>query len=439
MFSTTLVVLLASHVASETQKMSSEMYITSRQGINSMPYNGYVYTQVNNQPGYLATFNSGRKRRYDSQLLTTSRLSQPQEKYGDELAYEDLKRPLKIKRDAEYERLKSLMYYNEPEENLASYSVNNIQSDSQDVRTTPGSSYEMWPYLLANYGNMYYYSDLDGDHDTEVDNAKIKRYAMHEIPVYEHIDDDAPTDIVIKGELPDFPSPHNHKYDPPHIHNHNYDHDEDSFNFNIDAYGFDEGKDKYDSDSHIFDNHGPYSNGDRTKDTGFDKRLLFDNSEIGNKGNNHNKIDYEQADKDYSGRKHYVDRFANKFGGEKHSKDANYRLKTLQDKNEKKKGFHRVYHKDEYKMDKEFYDNNAHLLEEDVKGNSALHNGGSIAALESLAAADVKERKKAYDRAHSAENDAFNNNHKGHKLSSGLNKKYDHYSDHWPHDKKHRK
>lgn len=322
-------------------------------------------------------------------------------------------------------------------------------SDSEDIRTASGSAYEAWPYF-HQYPFEYTHSDID----IEIAKAKDKRYASGDtyrpirdiIPVHEVIEEDTSipyrystpspyADYPLAGEQPFF------SYVIQDYGTTKSPDDDDSFSFNsfVVPHGYEADKHYHDHDNvyyppkeHYYNNghkhHIDATTKNKVKDKGYDKKQAFDKHEKGSNENAKKKAAYEESEKNYNGFKKFSENFANKFGAEENNKDAKYIMKNLQDKAEKKKGFHRVYHKDEYQMDKEFYDNTANLVNAEEKGDSKFKNGGSAGSLESQAVAAIGDRADASHKAGSSSRNKFANSHSGFDGSTGRDKHYDRYN-----------
>ncbi|KAM3962070.1 uncharacterized protein ACR2FA_003751 [Aphomia sociella] len=387
------------------------------------------------------------------------------EKSKADTLYDSKYIPSKIKSDAMYERLKSIMHYNPSADNAIKemgYTGHDYHIDDNDVRTSSRSSYDSWPYY---YHSPYEYEIMKIDSD--IQKAKDKRYAMDAskevIPVYENLEHDIPnqygpplstpryyrelsTDNPMVGEEPFFSFVLNDYYDKNHDDDHlefkgvdwgkDFDHersfpDIDDYvkrNRRLESANQITKRPIYSQSNHI-DDASSLKQGDSATEKGYTKKHQFDKKENGEKSNEQHKKAYEKADHNYKGFKDFVDTFTNKFGAEDHKKDSKYVIKKNQDKGENRKGFRRVYHKDEYQEDNEFFDNNNNSVHADERGSSSIHNGGSEALLQSHAAAAIGNEANASHNAGNTENKKFDNIHKGYGLQNGYNSDFNRYRD----------
>lgn len=298
-----------------------------------------------------------------------------------------------------------------------------FHNDDEDVRTSGRNTYEN--YASFFYHNPYDHSEYDHK-NVDMDKAKDKRYAdisEKVIPVHEHIENETfftpayeastiPNDNPIGGNGPFFSFVLNDYFD--------RNHDEDSLTFK--GLGVDWGKD--------FD-HESYRSAD---DTRRDRRLenyftpanhwmstVAPDSRfpLGNPNNDeyvnsvdqsvtestHNQnfgtVKHKTGDRKFSnyrkndgalehkyeGFKDFLDSFANKFGLAENKGDSNFIRETSNDKGEKKNGFHRIYHKDEFLEDKEFFDRSNSSKKAADKASSNFNFGGTEAILRSQALA----------------------------------------------------
>lgn len=374
--------------------------------------------------------------------------------------------PSKIKSDVEYEKLKSAMHYRPSSDlpyDLAYNDYNNFRVDDDDVKTSSRSPYDGWPYF---YHNLYEYDLNKVNVDNKLQKAIDKRYAgdsgaKHKIiPVYEYQQYDKPynakyietttQDNPISGHDPFFSFVLNDYYEKSG--------DDDALNFKGLEWGqnFDYGHgipiteeittvrprlsrqdipNSYEhSDNHLNNeqhtekyNRHESGFGDSATEKGYKKNHEFVNQEKGNTENSEHQQDYEQNGQNQKHYKDFLDTFANKFGGEKHNKNAKYALERNQDKGEKKKGFRRVYHKDEYQEDNEFYDNinnKAHVHED---AQSSGHSGGSEAFLKSHAAATAGDESNSHSNKGKTHKSHFEKNHSGNDRSEGIDYDYNRY------------
>ncbi|XP_026763744.2 uncharacterized protein LOC113522265 [Galleria mellonella] len=388
------------------------------------------------------------------------------EKAKADAIYDSKYIPAKIKSDAMYERLKSVMYYDPSGDNVINeigYDISNdYHIDDNDVRTSSRNVYDSWPYY---YHSPYEYEIMKVDSD--IQKAKDKRYAVDApkdfIPVYESPEYDIPnqygsslstarynrdlsTDNPIVGNRPFFSFALNDYYDKHQDDDHlefkgldwGKDFDDETLFPDIDEYVKRNRRlensnqatihPAYIQTNHI-ENEGTAQRGKSSTEKGYTKKHKFDKSDKGENSNEHHKKGYEKSNHNYRGFKDFIDTFANRFGAEDHKKDANYIIKKDQDKGENRKGFRRIYHKDEYQEDNEFFDNNRNSAHADEKGSSTLHNGGSEALLQSHAAAAIGNEASASQKAGNTENKKFANSHKGHDFRNGYDSNFNRYRD----------
>ncbi|XP_049885604.1 uncharacterized protein LOC126380315 [Pectinophora gossypiella] len=370
--------------------------------------------------------------------------------------------PSKIKSDALYERLKSLMHYRpSTSEVKTDYSFNPVLDfhhvDDDDIRTSSRVSYESWPY--------FFHTPYEYEHtkiNSDIQKAKDKRFAVdtdHKvIPVHEHHHDmpsyyRPPLTTIHQTTTPDNPISGHQPFFSFVLHDY-FDKkvgDDDPLTFK----GLNLGEDSYyDSKLQVHDDYGkrnrrlhedfPDSDyevldvnydtagldrGESATERGYKKKHGYDQHEKGNSKNNEEKTVTEKSHHKYRGFKDFVDSFANRFGNEDHNRNVQYALKKNQDKGEKRKGFHRVYHKDEYQVDNEFYDNNNISSHGEESGKSALRRGGSEGVLQSHSAAALENEADAYNKAASAHGHNYENNKSGLENVLGLNNDFHRYID----------
>lgn len=506
MFRAVLIFLLLTRVNTEVQSLQQSVYVSRKSRSNSAPVEtGYVYNQVDNHPGTLAMFGNeasdynsfglgqysdyptGGSSKYSKKSMPSSYASMedvrpiimpytesPVSSYHidylkskAEAKFDSHYLPSKMKSDAMYEKLKSIMHYKYPDDGTmdgAYDSMNDYHIDEDDVRTSSRSSYDSWPYF---YHSPYEYEAMKIGSDVE--KAKDKRYIADSnrdiIPVHEEVDDiphyynkalttprydrDISTDNPVFGDQAFFSFVLNDYFDKSN--------EDDPLVFK----GLDWGKEfdhetsipdiddylkrnrRLESNKNYYnDNREPTSQkstqsydsskasvGESSTEKGYNKKHEFDKHEKGNEHKENNKSAYENSGNNYRGFKDFVDTFANKFGGEEHKKDSKYVLKQNQDRGEKRKGFRRVYHKDEYQEDNEFFDNTNNSAKAEEKGASTVHSGGSEAFLKSQAAAAIGNEANAYNNAGNASNNNFERNHSGENQNKGVDSEFNRYRD----------
>ncbi|XP_022815801.1 uncharacterized protein LOC111349070 [Spodoptera litura] len=361
--------------------------------------------------------------------------------------------------DDTLEKLKSIMQYHPPTEisrdTVTDYSSSEYSMDDDDVRSSSRSLYDNWPYF---YQNPYEYEPPKDVRNSE--KAKDKRYVMDGfdsiIPVQEIIENDIPpqtyeltpryyhqvTDNPIVGDEPFFSFILNDYFEKNNV--------EDPVIFK----GLDFGRD-FDHDTYLPDveearrsrridnsyfttvspvpSHYDLSNtvslAESVTEQNHNRNHEFDTRKNGVTTNDQNKAAFANQATEYNGFKDFLDSFAQKFGSENHKRNSNYIHETNKDKGENKKGFRRIYHKDEYMEDKEFYDNNNSSTRGVDKASSNAHVGGSEAYLRSQAAAATGNRSHTASNAGKANNATFNNSYNGHDISNTSDSKFDKYID----------
>lgn len=386
-----------------------------------------------------------------------------------ETKYNSKHLPSKIKSDVEYEKLKSAMHYRPSSDftyDLAYNVYNDFRVDDDDIRTSSRSPYDGWPY--------FYHSPYDKEYDlnkNSVDNtlqkAIDKRYVLDSvvkhkiIPVYEDQEYDQPYAIKniesttqenpLAGEQPFLSfilNDYNEKSG-----------DDDDLNFKglelgqnfdyshvipteetsasrqrLSRQGHNIPKSHEHIDDHLnYDEHTERYNihesklGDSTTEKGYSKNHEFINQEKGDKKSEEHEKAYEQNLQNQKHFKDFLESFANKFGNEKQNRNSKYALQRNQDKGEKKTGFRRVYHKDEYQEDNEFYDNinnKAHVHED---AQSSGNSGGSEAFLKSHATATTGDESNSHSNKGNTHKSNFINNHSGNDRSKGTDYDFNRY------------
>lgn len=376
--------------------------------------------------------------------------------------------PSKIKSDIEFEKLKSAMHYRPSSDlsyDLAYNTFNNFYVDEDDVRTSSRSPYDGWPYF---YHSPYEYDLSKVGPDNSIQKAIDKRYAVDSnanhriIPVYEHQEYDKPynsklmetttQDNPISGHQPFFSFVLNDYYEK--------NGDDDSLNFKGLEWGqdFDYGHGRppveditvnhqrlsRQDTAHNHDHNGNHLRnagntesynshengfGDSATEKGYKKNHEFVNQEKGDKKHSDYQKEFEQKGQNQKQFKDFVDTFANKFGAEKHNKNAKYALERNQDKGEKKKGFRRVYHKDEYQEDNEYYDNTNNKAHVHEDADSIGHSGGSEAFLKSHAIAATGDQLNSHNNKGKTHKSHFKKNRSGIDRSEGTDYDFNRYRD----------
>lgn len=367
--------------------------------------------------------------------------------------------PSKIKSDIEIEKLKSAMHYRPSPDvtyDLAYNTFNNFNVDEDDVRTSSRSPYDGWPYF---YHSPYEYDLFKDGADNSLQKAIDKRYAVPSIinhktiPVYEHQEYDKPyntkyyetttQDNPISGHQPFFSFVLNDYYEKSG--------DDDALNFRGVEWGqdFDYGhgrpvveditaghqrlsrQDNTNNPEHSGSKHlnneqhkEQYNRheaglGESSTEKVYKKSHEFVNQEAGDNESSEHEEDYEQKRQNQNHFKDFLDSFTNKFGGENHDRKAKYALERNQDKGEKKKGFRRVYHKDEYQEDNEFYDNTNNKAHVHEGAQSSGHSGGSEAFVKSHATAATGDESNSHSNKGNTHRGHFEKNRSGNNRRAG--------------------
>lgn len=371
---------------------------------------------------------------------------------------------IKTKSDIMQNRMKSLMHYSRPsrtlEDKTPRYDYNReFHIDADDVKSSSRNEYEWWPYFL-HHPYEYEQTKIDSD----IQKAKEKRYAVESaervIPVHESHEDyndgygasvhSGPryhramkADNPIAGDEPFLSFVLNDYFDK--------NADDDPLVFKGLEWGtdFDMNKHKthnfekrhgiYNDPSNYIDNEDHIgaqnfnavskSLAESATEKGYKNSHQFDNYEKGDTRKENSKADHLDAGDRRTHFKDFVDQFANKFGGEDHKRHSNFALKTNKDNAEKRKGFRRVYHKDEYQEDNEFFDNTGNSVKAEDSGSSTTHLGGSEAAVQSHAAATEGSTTNSFNNAGNSENNKFESSHIGHDNKQGLDRNFNKYID----------
>lgn len=364
--------------------------------------------------------------------------------------------PSKIKAEAEYEKLKSSMHYRPSPDipyDLSYNTFNNFHIDEDDVRTSSRSTYDDWPYFFHS-PYEYEHKKIDNSFQKAID----KRYAVDAnyktIPVYEHQEYDKPynmpfivsttTDNPISGHQPFFSFVLNDYFDKngdedslsfkgldwggqnfdysqgrPYIDDVTSVHPRPSREDNSHSYGLSSQHLNNDRNTQNYKTHES-SLGDSATEKGYTKSHEFVKQENGDKESSEHQKQFENNDQKQKHFKNFQDSFVNKFGGEDHNKNAKYALQRNQDKGEKKKGFRRVYHKDEYQEDNEFYDNTNNKAHVHEDAQSTGHFGGTEAFLNSQATAAMGDNSSSNSEKGNEHKSKFGNNHSGSDKSTGV-------------------
>lgn len=427
--------------------------------INLSPPDNYIHEALLEYPSTHTEYSgpeisSGIREHSNSPYSVDYQIAKSEAKYNSKYM------PSTIKADVEIEKLKSAMHYRPSSDlsyDLAYNTYNNFHVDEDDVRTSSRSPYDGWPYFYP-----YDYDLNKANVDNTLQKVVDKRYATDSnakyrtIPVYEHQEYDKPylesttQDNPISGHQPFFSFVLNDYYEKSG--------DDDALNFKGVEWGndFDYGhgtpvteditKNRQRLSRQDNPNNNKYSGqhsnnvehtekydgyeldlGDSSTEKGYKKSHEFDNEQKEDKEKSEHQKDYQQNGQNHKQFKDFLDTFVNKFGGEKHNKNAKYSLQRNQDKGEKKKGFRRVYHKDEYQEDNEFYDNinnKAHVHED---SHSIGHSGGSEALVQSHAAAATGDETNSHSKKGNKHKSHSKVKHRGNDRSEGTDYDFNRY------------
>ncbi|XP_041983212.1 GATA zinc finger domain-containing protein 14-like [Aricia agestis] len=316
------------------------------------------------------------------------------------------------------------------------YSNSGFQVDAEDLRTDNRYVYEDWPYM---HHSPYDYEKVK--FETEFENDKSRSMNGNEkiIPVYEHVDDYRPPIVpnLMIGSKPVMSQA------PGYIDKVS---SEDLLTFK--GLSWDSGNDFHHSkpfinmeaqNSHLSNVPSSSYNLAMTnsapiyvqtnKDHGVNNNNEFGDHHKSNEEKNSEGLKSKYDAEKYSGYKDFLDTFANKFGLEDNYKNSKYMLKMNADKGEKKNGFRRVYHKDEYQENNEFFDNTNKKSATEQDGASKIHTGGSEAFLKSHAAAALGEEKDSLSNHKDHLMNNYERNNEGSNYNKGSSHDYNHYVD----------
>ncbi|CAH0596466.1 unnamed protein product [Chrysodeixis includens] len=360
------------------------------------------------------------------------------------------------------DKLKTLVHYQPSSDALHDVitmydSGNDYHMDDDDVRTSSRSLYDNWPYF---YHSPYEYEHIKDISDTE--KAKDKRFAADTvkdvIPVHEHIENDSPhhydstpsyfrdRDNPIIGDEPFFSFVLNDYFD--------RSGDEDPLTFK----GLHWGKD-FDQDTYFPGTEDVKRNRRLEKDyyttsrppltypaptrTSTSKITLaesvtqkydnnlheYDKYNTGQSSGSNYNSEFDNKANRYNGFKNFLDSFANKFGVEEHTQSNDYHHESNEDKGESRKGFRRVYHKDEYQEDNEFFDRNNSSTRTNNTGASKAHVNASEGILQSHAAAAVGNESSAANNSGNTNITKVEDSQKGHEAVSNVKNQFNKYID----------
>ncbi|XP_045516906.1 protein dopey homolog PFC0245c-like [Pieris brassicae] len=394
--------------------MYGHQVLTARRSRSYPLHTGYHYRRSNSEPRVASVFNSNdysailpRSKFQTSEYLTNCndfkiKIDGSSKIYYDnDIGYEKAK--VKCNVNSDILTLKPTLSY---EENRRFNRNSDYHVDDDDVRTDT-NMYDSWPY---SYRNRY---DYNLNYDPENEKAKDKRYVNdiieRIIPVHEDHQDDVHEK---EREKEDVNPMYGNQAFFSHILEDYFDrtNEEDPLLFKGLNYnkGFDTVpyKDIYGSNKRFrrlktYDTHKmpyvynsirdkvKYNDEDKLSEIGEEYNKIGDANDKSTKDaiNESDKTAYNYDGQNYRGFKDFIDSFVNKFGTADHKKNVDFSINKTVDKGEKKKGFRRVYHKDEYQEDNEFYDNSNNKAVMTENGGSKLNNGGSEAILASQASA----------------------------------------------------
>ncbi|XP_050679429.1 uncharacterized protein LOC126975543 [Leptidea sinapis] len=433
-------VTLISSVTSEVKSYQRHVYMARNTHPNSLPINtGYYAYKQTSAPSELNVFESD-----INPLSYTQDIPQQNNKTRN-----NSKSTFKT---SSY-NLESRNYL-EPKANSVNnivirYDSNHRRVDDDDVRTD-SKMYGGWPFF---YSNPYQYEPMQSSYVK--DKAKDKRSAITNekiIPVHEIILDDVPqeynpshennVDNPIYGNQPFFSFVLNDYFD--------NNKEEDPLTFKGLHWGndFDHEKPFLDIEEgkrvrRLDDNKIPYKSiyDDNDKqsvehlnriaetESGFNKYNTQGGQAKGEKESEDHSLSYSHEGQNSMKLKDFLDSFVNKFGSEGHGKDTNYSINKTQDKGENKKGFRRVYHKDEYQEDNEFFDNSSNKSKLEETGGSKINVGASEGLLGSRAFASTGSNANSLNKKGNAESQKFLNKNEIENKSTGADKDYYKYHD----------
>ncbi|XP_047537877.1 uncharacterized protein LOC125071599 [Vanessa atalanta] len=438
-------------------------YISRKTRSNTQPIkSGYVYTQVNDEPVKFSTFYNKIRDRSSSesgdQIDSSMKLDEKKRKErGTQLfdsSHNNRTKGPHSSRKYLYDSMSDTgEYQNVAASNIEStYDTNHdFHTDDEDIRTD-SRNYYGWPYF---YHSLYEYEPMN--FNIEYEKAKDKRFISPQvdkiIPVHENLDEDIPdpqiyssykdmniltTDNPNYGNQPFFSYVLNDYFDKTY--------DDDPLNFKGIPWAKEVDhkipfKDIYDSSKRVrrLDDNNPedrsdFSYGrDTLQESLNGKSYVSDHdSELNENGkeNEHSYTgDYKKNDQNYGGFKDFADAFTNRFGSEDHNKVAKYSIKNNTDEGGKKKGFRKVYHKDEYQEHNEFFDDNNSSVNKEENGESKVRVGGSEALLRSQAAAALGNTQNKLNKAEDVSSHNYDQTLAGKQRHGGVENKYNQFRD----------
>ncbi|CAG4959376.1 unnamed protein product [Colias eurytheme] len=476
-----IIFYLLSGACTQMKTYQHQIFMARKTRSNAPPMQtGYSYSRINDGPGIISVFNNkiGNE--------TASKIASNKTQHGDAANDNDDK-----KNTSKLMKTDNIITDSSPEnkkEKTKTASETNLKNNTERLEAKPttlnefimnyngNTDYRVDDDDLRKDSNMYdgwpYYHPYDYEHlkyDNENDKAKDKRFIYdiieRVIPVQEVINNDIPPPYYnpateSKEREPEYPS--NNNYDNPMYGNQpffssvindyvdsNYEDDPLTFKglnwisndidtkrtysdiddnnkrvrrLHIDEPTHESPRNKY------YNNYNSDENSAVT-DKGYNKYRNTEDESLKEKIKDDNKKRYRYNGDNYRGFKDFVDTFANKFGSEGHNKDTNYKVNRTQDKGEKKKGFRRVYHKDEYQEDNEFYDNTNNKTSLTENGGSKYNIGGSEAILGSRAAAAVSNEGNAVSQVGNKETLRDFNRNRDRYNKNGYDADFNRYKD----------
>ncbi|XP_038207524.1 putative uncharacterized protein DDB_G0282133 [Zerene cesonia] len=474
---------LLSGAYTQMKTYQHQIFMARKTRSNAPPMQtGYSYSRVNDGPGLISVFNNNIGNESATQITNKSQhgdaaISNEEDKNNrtnkfiktDNVTSERslVNKETKIKTTSDHhvenhtERLEA-----KPttlNEFIMNYNGNtDYRVDDDDLRKD-SNMYDGWPYF---HRSPYDYEYIK--YDNESDKAKDKRFIYdiidRVIPVKEVINNDIPPPYYnpateSKENEPEYPS--NNNYDNPMYGNQpffssvlsdyfdsNYEEDPltfkglnwikdfdnkrtysdiDDSNKRVRRLQIDEPKHESPTNKYYIDYNSDENSA--VADTGFNKYSNREDESLREKIKDDNKKRHRYNGDSYRGFKDFVDSFANKFGSEGHNKDTNYKVNRTQDKGEKKKGFRRVYHKDEYQEDNEFYDNTNNKTSLTESGGSKYNIGGSEAILGSRAAAAINNEGNALTQIGNKDTQSDLKRNKDRYNTNGHDFNFHHYKD----------
>ncbi|XP_050354936.1 probable serine/threonine-protein kinase clkA [Nymphalis io] len=439
-------------------------YISRKTRPNLPPVKaGYVYTQVNDEPVKFSSFynkiNDRSKTKADDEIDSSLKLDENKIKEkctacdvstynnkskGPPQSRKDIHDSMSERAENLYEassNIETNQYFHPDDVNQ------DFHTDDEDIRTD-SRNYYGWPYF---YHSLYEYEPMNVN--IEYEKAKDKRFISPGvdkiIPVYENVEEDVPDTQKYSGynDMNIFTTDNPNYGNQPffsYVLNDYFDHTYDDDPLHFKGVPWEHKipfKDIYDSSKRVRrlnDNKPEYrsdfSHGrDTLQETSNGKNYDSDHESESNENGKDNKYsytgDYKENDHNYRGFKDFADAFTNRFGSEDHNKVAKYSIKNNTNKGGKKKGFRKVYHKDEYQEHDEFFDDNNNSFNKEENGESKVRVGGSDALLRSQAAAALGNNQNKLNKAENIVNHNFDEKRAEKQRHKGIENNYNQYRD----------